>query len=386
MLRKLLRSSLLITLLLIVSVTLSGCSVDFSAIFSGIKTFIGNISGNLGEFVSKGINTVKGVVDTVKTVAKPIVDTAKNIFNNVKEKVDTVKGVIDTGKGIVKDVKDTVTGVIDTGKGLVNDVKGAVKDVKDTVKAIGKAEKDKIKTTAGQLKDVGINIVEGTKDAIGNTIDKVFTADKVASRDNEEPTSTVSVNTNTDISDNVSSISFSEWLNSLVTNNQGNQAVNTISVIKDENPQANAGATAQVATFIPTEEELEVLSERELAIVKNNIQSDATNLKSSIEKLVDELKKSELKDVADSVMDDVSGRLDTVRAKLDEIIGDPLNKSRVENMEIAAEEVEKILSAAQGYTEEIGDFSNNIESILDTCGNSFEGLYNNFTKVFGEDI
>lgn len=415
MLRKLLRSSLLITLLLIVSITLSGCSIDFGAIFAGIKTFIGNISGNLGEFVSKGIDTVKGVIDTVKTVAKPVVDTAKDIFKNVKDKVDTVKDVIDkgkgivddvkgviktgkdavkdvidTGKGIVKDVKDTAKGVVsdvkDTAKGIVNDVKGAIKGDKDAAKSLVKGVKEgakDIKTAKGQLQDLGINIAEGAKDAIGNTISVVdFRADKVASRDSEEG-STAMVNRDVTLTEEETNSAFTEWLRSLADSHQADKAVNTISVIRENGSLADA-PVAQVPIFIPTVEEMEVLSEREIAIVKENIKQDASNLKSSMERLINELNETELKDASDDVKADIANRLEIVKNKMDDIISDPINVDRTLTMEEAADEIEKILSAAQGYSEEIEDFSDNVESILSTCEESFEGLLNNFTKVFGD--
>lgn len=414
MLRKLLRSSLLITLLLIVSITLSGCSIDFGAIFAGIKTFIGNISGNLGEFVSKGIDTVKGVIDTVKTVAKPVVDTAKDIFKNVKDKVDTVKDVIDkgkgviktgkdavkdvidTGKGIVKDVKDTAKGVVsdvkDTAKGIVNDVKGAIKGDKDAAKSLVKGVKEgakDIKTAKGQLQDLGINIAEGAKDAIGNTISVVdFRADKVASRDSEEG-STVTVNPDGSINRDVTlteeetNSAFTEWLRSLADSHKADKAVNTVSVIRDNSSLPDA-PVVQAPIFIPTVEEMEVLSEREIAIVKENIKQDASNLKTSMERLINELNESELKDASDDVKADIANRLETVKSKMDDIISDPINVDRTLTMEEAADEIEKILSAAQGYSEEIEDFSDNVESILSTCEESFEGLLNNFTKVFGD--
>ena len=90
MFASILRSAMFISLLLIVSVTLSGCSIDFGAIFNGIKTFIGNLSGNLGSFIEKGVGVVKDVISKVKEVAGPIADIAKNVFNNTSVTADKV--------------------------------------------------------------------------------------------------------------------------------------------------------------------------------------------------------------------------------------------------------------------------------------------------------
>ena len=168
---------------------------------------------------------------------------------------------------------------------------------------------------------------------------------------------------------------------SLAQNHTSTIEVNSAGAIKDnEMPAQNT------PRFVPTEEQLEVMTDREKSIVRDGIKSDAQNLQAAVDELIEELNKAELKDVGEDVKADVDRRLINVKNRLDKIIADPLNKDRVIDMDAAGEEIEGILIAAQGYAEELEDFSSNVETILDKCETSLDGIFDGFVKVFGEDI
>lgn len=116
---RMMRGSLFLSCLLVVSITLSGCS-GFEQIFS----FIGNLGSTIGNFVQKAVEVGKGVVDKAKTFVQPIIEKGKEIVDKVKPVVEQVKGAIDTGKKVFDDVKEVVSSAKDGFKGLVDTFRG----------------------------------------------------------------------------------------------------------------------------------------------------------------------------------------------------------------------------------------------------------------------
>lgn len=174
-----LRNSLFISLLLMVSVTLSGCSVDFGAIFSGLKNVIGNISSGLGGFIEKGVGMAKDFIGKAKEFVTPIIEKGKEIYDKVKPIADKVKDGFDKVQNVVNKVQDVGNAISDFGK---------------------------------QMK-------EGGNDAVGNKIDQnAATNEVVASPDDEDAVITIRPEGNATTSANVAAnATASAAVNSLMT-------------------------------------------------------------------------------------------------------------------------------------------------------------------------
>jgi hypothetical protein len=333
MFASILRSAMFISLLLIVSVTLSGCSIDFGAIFNGIKTFIGNLSGNLGGFIEKGVGVVKDVIGKVKEVAGPIADIAKNVFNNTSATADKVMDTLNKA---------------DATADRVGEVGGTLRDVRN-----------KLNTT----------------DAVGNNTGTAPTSAAVAPRDTEETTNNAG---GTGIVNQGNR--FTNWLNSLVSNDRKQneaKAVNNITTT------INNGNTAQNNLTLPSavsQNEIETLSAREKEVVKENIKKEAAYIKENIEKL-----NREIASLSGAARDDVEAskaNLEKISKKIDEIIKDPLNEKSINTVDEVADEIEEVLNIANKYGNQAGGIADALKDAFKACETGFNSISDDFEKAF----
>ncbi|OQB47470.1 MAG: hypothetical protein BWY02_02120 [bacterium ADurb.Bin157] len=333
MFASILRSAMFISLLLIVSVTLSGCSIDFGAIFNGIKTFIGNLSGNLGGFIEKGVGVVKDVIGKVKEVAGPIADIAKNVFNNTSLTADKVMDTLNQAD----------------------------------------ATADRVGGIGGTLRDVGNRL--NTTDAVGNNTGNAPTAAAVAPRDTEETTNNAGGTTIVNQGNR-----FTNWLNSLVSNDRKQneaKAVNNITTT------INNGNTAQNNLTLPSavpQNEVETLSEREKEVVKENIKKEAAYIKENIEKL-----NREIASLSGAARDDVEAskaNMEKISKKIDEIIKDPLNERSINTVDEVADEIEEVLNIANKYGNQAGGIADALKDAFEACETGFDSISDDFEKAF----
>ena len=333
MFASILRSAMFISLLLIVSVTLSGCSIDFGAIFNGIKTFIGNLSGNLGGFIEKGVGVVKDVISKVKEVAGPIADIAKNVFNNTNLTADKVMNTLNQAD----------------------------------------ATADRVGEVGGALRDVGNRL--NTTDAVGNNTGNAPTAAAVAPRDTEETTNNAggaaAVNQGNP---------FTNWLNSLVSRDRKQneaKAVNNITTT------INNGNTAQNTLTLPSavsQNEVETLSAEEKEVIKENIKKEAAFIKANIEQL-----NKEISSLSGAAYDDVKkskANVDKISRKIDEIINDPLNEKSVNRVDEVSVEIKEVLDIAEKYGNQAGGLADALKDAFEACETGYESISNDFEKVF----
>lgn len=110
------RGSIFISLMLIVSMTLTGCSFDIGSIVSGLQNVIGDMGGKIGGFIEKGLGFAKDFVGKAKEFVGPLIDAGKEIFEDfapIAEKITDgfgkVEGVLDD----VGNVGDAVTSFAD---------------------------------------------------------------------------------------------------------------------------------------------------------------------------------------------------------------------------------------------------------------------------------
>ncbi len=337
MFASILRSAMFISLLLIVSVTLSGCSIDFAAIFDGIKTFIGNLSGNLGGFIEKGVGVVKDVISNVKEVAGPIADIAKNVFNNTNLTADKVMDTLNQAD----------------------------------------ATADRVGEVGGALRDVGNRL--NTTDAVGNNTGNAPTAAAVAPRDTEETTNNAggaaAVNQGNP---------FTNWLNSLVSRDRKQneaKAVNNITTT------INNGNTAQNTLTLPSavsQNEVETLSAEEKEVIKENIKKEAAFIKANIEQL-----NKEISSLSGAAYDDVKkskANVDKISRKIDEIINDPLNEKSVNRVDEVSVEIKEVLDIAEKYGNQAGGLADALKDAFEACETGYESISNDFEKVFKDSF
>lgn len=93
MLKKLMRGSLLLTIFLVISITLTGCSLDLGKIISGLTNTLGSIVSGIGKVIKSGVEVVKNVVKTVK----PAVKSVGEAIGEFTGKTDKIATKIDTG-------------------------------------------------------------------------------------------------------------------------------------------------------------------------------------------------------------------------------------------------------------------------------------------------
>lgn len=187
--KKLFRGSLFLSLMLILSITLSGCSFDFSKIISGVKNVLGKVVTGIGSVIKKGVDVVKKGVE----VAKPVVSSVANAVGEF------------TGN------KDNIVSKIDSG---MNKVDGAL---------------DKVSNFGQKLEDTGNKLTDNGKDSAGNNVsDKVSTKQTVANpnKDTDETESNSSNSSDT-----------TKTNNNTDKTNKSNNTNNTSTTIVCTNPQ-----------------------------------------------------------------------------------------------------------------------------------------------------
>ncbi len=138
----LMRSSLFISLMLIVSITLSGCSVDFGAIFSGLKNVIGSISQGLGGFIEKGVTFAKDFIGKAKDFVAPIIEKGKEVYGKIAPIAEKVKDGIDKVQNVVNKVSDAGNAITDFGKKMTEGGNDAVGNKIDTTAATNEVVAD----------------------------------------------------------------------------------------------------------------------------------------------------------------------------------------------------------------------------------------------------
>lgn len=124
MFAKTLRGSVFFTFMLIVSMTLSGCSFDIGAIVSGLQNVIGDLGGKIGGFIEKGMSFAKDFVGKAKEFVSPILDAGKEIFKDFAPIAEKIQD----GFGKVDSVFDAVGNVSNSIKDVTNAISGSGQD------------------------------------------------------------------------------------------------------------------------------------------------------------------------------------------------------------------------------------------------------------------
>ena len=133
MYKKLMRGSLFITLMLIISVTLTGCDIDFSKIVSGLKNTLGTVISSVGNIFKKGVEVAK----TVVKIAKPAISAVANAIGELTGKKDNIVSKIESGLEKVDSALDKASDfsqkVVDAGEKLKDDKDSAGNTASGTV-------------------------------------------------------------------------------------------------------------------------------------------------------------------------------------------------------------------------------------------------------------
>lgn len=124
MFAKTLRGSVFFTFMLIVSMTLTGCSIDIGSIVSGLQNVVGDLGGKIGGFIEKGLSFAKDFVGKAKEFVSPILDAGKEIFKDFAPVVEKIQD----GFGKVDSVFDAVGNVSNSIKDVTNAISGSGQD------------------------------------------------------------------------------------------------------------------------------------------------------------------------------------------------------------------------------------------------------------------
>ena len=114
-----LRGSFFLTLMLIVSVTLSGCSFDIGSIVSGLGNVIGNISGNIGGFIEKGLDFAGNFMGKAQEFLGPVMEVGQSITEKFGPIAEKITGGIEKVQGVIEKVSDVGRAVSDFSQNFV---------------------------------------------------------------------------------------------------------------------------------------------------------------------------------------------------------------------------------------------------------------------------
>lgn len=127
-----LRGSIFLSLMLIVSMTLTGCSFDIGSIISGLQNVIGDIGGKLGGFIEKGMGFAKDFIGKAKEFVGPLVEKGKEIFEEISPIAEKITDGIEKVEDVVDKVSDTGNSIKDFAEGLSSSGKDSAGDDIDT--------------------------------------------------------------------------------------------------------------------------------------------------------------------------------------------------------------------------------------------------------------
>lgn len=178
-----LRGSFFLTLMLIVSVTLSGCSFDIGSIVSGLGNVIGKISGNIGGFIQKGLDFAGGFMEKAQEFIAPIMEVGQAVSDKFGPIAEKVQGGFDKVKGVV----------------------------------------DKVGNIGQSISDFGQNFVQSGVDALGNKIEASAPASEVVYDPNSED-GVVTVRPEIQTAQQAQNIAQQEAANELITTEDRKQA------------------------------------------------------------------------------------------------------------------------------------------------------------------
>ncbi|MDD2999085.1 MAG: hypothetical protein PHV05_08505, partial [Candidatus Riflebacteria bacterium] len=152
MFAKSLRGSVFVAFMLIVSMTLSGCSFDIGSLLGGLTNVIGKVGQGLGSFISKGVDVAKDFIGKAKDFVQPIIEKGKEVFDKVEPIAEKITDGVDKVKGVLDDVGNV----------------------------------------GNEITDFGNKMIEGGTDAVGTKIDTTApTTEVVADPDNEDSVITI---------------------------------------------------------------------------------------------------------------------------------------------------------------------------------------------------
>ncbi len=123
MFKNMLRGSFLMSLMLIVCITLSGCDFDMSKIVSGIKNTLGSVVTGVGNFLQKGVEIGKTVLKGAKEIINPILDAGKEVFKNFDGTADKISKGLDKVDGVLDKGSEVAQKVVKAGEKLKQDGK-----------------------------------------------------------------------------------------------------------------------------------------------------------------------------------------------------------------------------------------------------------------------
>lgn len=331
--KNILRGSFFISLLLIISITLSGC--DFSAILSGLKNVFGSVISGIGNIIKAGVEVVKNVIK----VAKPVVTAVAGAVGEITGKKDNIVSKIDSGLSKVDGALDKVSNVgqqmVDAGNKLKNDKDSAGNTASGTVKVT--------QTTGSTKKD---------SDSIASSTASVSKNDSSKNTSNNNNTSNSSSKTLDDLAEQIRKI-FGDSAKVEVIGSSTARVVNTSLNTKEENEK-----------------------------IAKDIKAGIDDISKGIDSLIDiyKGKKSDKEDVQKKQKELVSS-LEKCKKELDSIKSNPTDKKSIEKYDALKPKLEKLKSELYSVADAAKEIKLTALLAIDTIENKVLEIESSLNKV-----
>ena len=131
MFKKLFRGSLFVTLLLILSVTLSGCDINLGDIIGGLKNTLGSVIGGIGNVIQAGVKVVKNVIEVVKPVVSSVTDAIAQFTGRTNTFGEKINNALDRASNAMDKVDEFGQRLKDTGENMRNTGNETDEEVED---------------------------------------------------------------------------------------------------------------------------------------------------------------------------------------------------------------------------------------------------------------
>lgn len=352
MFKKLVRGSFFITLMMVISITLSGCSFNIGDIANGLFNTLGTITGGVGKIVKTGLEVGKQVFDTVKPAVTKVAQTVGDVFGKGDKFAEVVgKGmdIVDKGFDIGMKVNDTVIDLGEKIKNLGQDSAGNEVD----------GEVETKQTVANPMEDENTVISPNPN---SNT-------NRTNTNTNRTTTTTTNTNNNRTTANTTNTNNNKTTTNTNTTTNNGNNliAINT-----------NGGNTNNT-TVNNNNVDDELLTKEEREQISTSIKDGVDEVTNGINSMI-ELFNSDTVKAVKGDSKELLKELKDCKNELKKIAKNPTSDESKARFNSIKERLQKLQGEANDLTSQGKNVKNTIEKAVSTVEDSIDTIAKIFSK------
>jgi len=372
MFKKILRGSFFLSLMLIISITLTGCSLDLGKIFSGLTNILGSIIKGVGTVIKAVVGVVQGVVNAVTSITNEI----SNAMGSSGNSSGTASGTSNissnnnkTASGTAKIASNTspLSSIAGFGTQLENIGDSLIKAGQDSAGNKVASGTATTQTTASSKSDSNTSGTSTTKSS--NKASSVSSSQKSSSSNSSSNKTSSSSKSTSSKSTSSSSKSSSKTTTSSSSNS--NPVLNIAQNLtkKDNN-------SAQVSTS----NNLKLLSKEEIKQAEKTISNTVDHMGDALgtfEKILDKTPTNNDNDK--KIKEDALKEIENIKKKFKEIKANPTSKeSQAKYAEVSKQmnelnnNMQKFTAYVQTIKNVFDDFTKTVNetiSSIDTCIN-----------------